>query len=234
MKVWAFQHIGHENLGTFEPVLKQRGADIRYICGKHEDISRLDAAEADLIILLGGPISVYDADNYPYLHHEIRLTEERVLNKKPLMGICLGAQIIAKTLGAKIYAGDQGKEIGWAPITINADGMQTALRHLDASQTNMMHWHGDTFDLPKGATLLASSAKYKKQAYMYGDHIIALQCHPEISNNKINLWVEAGQTQLDEVGVRAEDIYAGANEHGGHLSQQAALFLNEWLDSQGL
>ena len=234
MKLWAFQHIGYEDLGTFESVLKDRGFDIRYICGKHEDISNLDACEPDLMILLGGPMGVYEADHYPHLHHEMRLAEDRIRLKKPMLGICLGAQIIAKVLGGDVYPGRQGKEIGWSPIQVNAAGMQTPLRHLDHTLTSMMHWHGDTFDLPDGCTLLASSDDYKKQAYTYGDHVMAVQCHPEISNYKINLWIEGQTSEIEEVGLDAEKLYNDTAAYGAKLADQAALFLNEWLDEQGL
>lgn len=234
MKLWAFQHIGYEDLGTFETVLKDRGFDIRYICGKNEDISRLDATEPDLIILLGGPMGVYEADQYPHLHHEIKLAETRIRSGMPMLGICLGAQIIAKALGAKIYPGRQGKEIGWHPITVNEAGTQTPLRHLDEACTNMMHWHGDTFDMPDGCTLLASSNQYTKQAYAYSDHVLCIQCHPEISNYKINLWIEGGEAELDEVGLPPEKLYNDTAAYGSKLSDQAALFLNEWLDGQKL
>jgi GMP synthase (glutamine-hydrolysing) len=141
--------------------------------------------------------------------------------------------MIARALGAKTYEGRQGKEIGWSKISVNKEGMKTPFRHLDGEQTMMLHWHGDTFDLPDGAILLASSDKYNKQAYSYGDRIFCMQCHPEVTENKLRLWYASSQEQIEEVGLTVEKLKADAQAYNEKLSEQAAKFLNEWLDEQG-
>lgn len=233
-QVWAIQHIGYEDLGSFEPVLKSRGFEVKYFCSRHVDYKGLFAADPELIINLGGPMSVYDDERYPWVHAEQQFIEERIESEKPLMGICFGAQMIARALGANIYVGSQGKEIGWSKITVNDDGMKTPFRYLDGELTHMMHWHGDTFDLPDGAVLLASSDKYKKQAYSYGDHIFAMQCHPEVTEAKLKLWYASGMDEIAEVGQTIDQMKLDAHAYNEKLSTQAALFLNEWLDEQGL
>lgn len=233
-EVWAIQHVGYEDLGSFESVLKSRGYTVKYLCSRNLDYSRLYAGDADLIVVLGGPMGAYEVDKHPWIPFEIKFIRERIETGKPLMGICLGSQMIARACGAKAYKGPQGKEIGWEPITINTDGMKTPLRHLDGALTNMMHWHGDTFDLPDGATLLASSEKYSKQAYSIGDNILAVQCHPEVTESKLRLWYASDKGELAEVGKTVAELQNQAAHNGAQLQKQAALFLNEWLDEQGI
>lgn len=233
-QVWAIQHIGYEDLGSFEPVLKSRGFEVKYLCSRNIDYKGLFAQDPDLIIDLGGPMSVHDEDRHPWIVNERQFIKERIGSEKPLMGICFGAQMIASALGADTYEGKQGKEIGWSKITVNEEGQKTPFRHLDGSLTHMMHWHGNTFDLPDGAVLLALSDKYHKQAYSYGDHIFCMQCHPEVTEAKLRLWYSSGKNEIEEVGLTVDKMKADAHAYNEILSQQAALFLNEWLDEQGL
>lgn len=227
--VWAFQHVGYEDLGSIETILNEYNANIRYVCGKREDLKLLDPAEPDLLIVLGGPMGVYETDSYPYLLDEIDLVRRRIAGGKPILGICLGAQIIARALGAKVYKGGAGKEIGWHPITVNEAGMNTPVRHLDAAATNMMHWHGDTFDLPDGATLLAGSGNYK-QAYAYSDHVLAVQCHPEVTPRKLSRWYESDTGDIAEVpGLSVDKLKQDADLYGQTLKDQARLFFTEWM-----
>ncbi len=233
-QIWAIQHIGYEDLGSFEPVLKSRGFEVKYFCSRNIDYKGLFASDPDLVINLGGPMSVYDDEKHPWVHAEQQFIAERIESEKPLMGICFGAQMIAKALGANTYAGPQGKEIGWSKITVNDEGMKTPFRHLDGSKTHMLHWHGDTFDLPDGAVLLASSDHYQKQAYSYGDHIFCFQCHPEVTPAKLKLWYASNRHDIEEVGQTVDQLQKDSEVHNETLSKQAVLFLNEWLDEQGL
>ncbi len=235
-EIWAIQHIGYEDLGSFEPVLKSRGFEVKYFCSRNIDYSRLFATDPDLVIVLGGPMSVYDEEKNPWVPAEQKFVEERIESEKPILGICFGAQMIAKALGANVYEGTQGKEIGWSKITVNEDGMKTPFRHFDHDKTGtmMMHWHGDTFDLPDGAVLLASSELYAKQAYSYADHVFCMQCHPEVTESKLKLWYAGGVEQVEEVGLSIEQMKQDAHHYNEKLTDQASLFLNEWLDEQGL
>lgn len=231
--VWAIQHVGHEDLGSFEPVLKARGFNVHYLCSQYVDYADLDAGEADLIVDLGAPIAPYDDKNHPWIPYELEFIKRRIESQKPLMGICFGAQIIARALGAPCYKGDAGKELGWSKISVNEDGIKTPLRHFDGELTHMMHWHGDTFELPEGTTLLASSDLYQNQAYSYGAHVLGVQCHPEITESKLNLWYDYSAADLKDVGTSVEKLKAAAHEYAQKLTEQTALFLNEWLDEQG-
>jgi GMP synthase (glutamine-hydrolysing) len=228
-KVWAFVHVTHEDLGSFEHVLRAHGIRPRTFLTGTCDIERLDPAEPDLVIIMGGPMGVYEANTYPHLHHEIRFAEARMALGKPILGICLGSQIMAKALGARVYKGAT-KEVGWNPGSVNEDGMQTPLRHLDQSQCVCAHWHGDTFDLPKGAKLLASSAMYPHQAFSYGKNALALQFHPEVTEVKLERWYARLVCDIHEAGHTVESMREMAHRHGDRLKNQNRCFFTDWLD----
>lgn len=230
--VWAVQHIGYEDLGSFETTLVREGFDVRYICSARGDLAELDAQTPDLLVILGGPMGAYEEERYPFLSHEIAFAERRITAGLPLLGVCLGAQITAKALGAKVYKGEVGKEIGWHPVHVNEAGMKTPMRHLCHEATNMMHWHGDTFDQPQDTILLASSDLYACQAYTYASHVMALQCHPEVTPEKLERWYLGGAGEIAEIeGLTVNDLRRDADQYGKVLTAQADKFLTEWLHS---
>jgi GMP synthase-like glutamine amidotransferase len=134
-------------------------------------------ADIDLLIILGGPMSVNDEVKFPWLVEEKEFIRQAIAGGKPILGICLGAQLIANALGAKVYP-NAVKEIGWFPITGRDDNANSDLFQFPAS-TEVFHWHGETFDLPPGAQLIASSQACQNQAFQIGRSIIGLQCHLE-------------------------------------------------------
>lgn len=229
MKARFILHVEHEDMGSFEHVLHNHGIMAEIVYAPCCDISALDPHDGDILVLMGGPMSVNDAPDIPWLAHEIELVKQRIAANLPILGICLGSQIIAKALGAEIHTGPQGKEIGWMPIQVNEAGLNTPLRHLDGDHTSMFHWHGDTFDVPQGATLLASSPLYRNQAYAYGDNVLALQCHPEITEAKLERWYKKGEAQLIEVGKNVQDMRLNAQAFGPRLQAQNHAFFEEWL-----
>lgn len=149
--VVAIRHVHFEHLGTFGPVLESAGWAVRYVDGGIDDIRHLDAAAPGLLAVLGGPIGAYEEDKYPFLADELRLIERRLASGRPIIGICLGAQLMARALGSSVYPGP-AKEIGWHPLSLSEAGLASPLRHL--GDIPVMHWHGDTFDLPQGAERL--------------------------------------------------------------------------------
>jgi GMP synthase (glutamine-hydrolysing) len=158
------------------------------------------------LLIMGGPMAVYEMDQYPYLKNEARLIEEAIKANKHVLGVCLGAQMVAHALGARVYAGGQ-KEIGWHEIAITPDGMKDPLMSslaLDGrSAAQVFQWHGDTFDLPAGAVRLASSDLYPNQAFRYADRVYALQFHIEVTPKIVFDWLK------DEKGV--EGVNAESN-----------------------
>ena len=201
-KAWVITHVAFEDLGSFEQILKEEGFEIRYLNATCDDLSVINPETDDLLIILGGPISVNDVDEYPFIQHELEMLAKWLKADKPTLGICLGAQLIAKALGAKVYPG-QHKEIGWSPIHLDEAGSRSALRHLVGDGVCVLHWHGETFDLPEYAEHLASNEHYANQAFSYGK-ALALQFHPEVTQRGLEQWY-IGHTgeihQIDGVSV---------------------------------
>jgi GMP synthase (glutamine-hydrolysing) len=223
-----FTHEPAEGPAIFGDVLKARGfaQDIIY-APKHN----LDAVnkDADLLLVMGGPMGVYEVGKYPFITREVEFIKERIAAKRPILGICLGSQLMAAALGAKVYKGKAGQEIGWSDIKINADGQKGATRHLDGP---MFHWHGDTFDLPVGATLLASSEKYANQIYSYGNNALALQCHPEVKEGELEGWYEAFNNDVN--AAKVEKLRLDTKANISTLNAKTKKFFAEWLEVAGL
>lgn len=174
-RVAVIRHMAFEDMGIFGEVLAQRGCSVSTLDAGIDNLA--DAIrEADLAVILGGPIGVYETERYPFLKEELLALENRLAAGRPTLGICLGAQLIAAALGARVYPGGK-KEIGWSGIRLTGAGERSCLAAL-ASQP-VLHWHGDTFDLPQSAQLLASSAVYENQAFSLGNNVLALQFHAE-------------------------------------------------------
>ncbi len=231
MKTLIICHKSKTDAGAFEKILLERGYDVDVRLAYKSEAKDIDPCEHDLAIFMGGPMGVYQTDFFPYLKSEISYLEKRLAKDLPYLGICLGAQLMAKALGSDVFPGEAGKEIGWHSIKVNEAGMKTSLRHLDESKTPMMQWHGDTFDLPKDATLLASSDLYKNQAMSYGKNALGLQCHPEVTKGNIEMWLAFGCQELQQAGLSVPDLRAQTLKHINTLRGQRSLFFNEWLDS---
>lgn len=228
----VFRHYPGEDLSTFAPILESCGYAYQYINTPEEKISDSEVMEADILIIMGGPMGAYETDDHPYLREEIRLARARLDLDKPVLGVCLGAQIMANALGAKVYKGGKGKEIGWYPIFLTDAGKKSALAHLSPEKTSMFHWHGDTFDLPEGAVLLASSEMYPHQAFRFGKNSLAMQFHPEVSEIQITGTFEGFTDDLKEFGdvaAKIETLNRDSRANAGILAQQNGLFLREWL-----
>jgi GMP synthase (glutamine-hydrolysing) len=228
----AIRHISFEDLGTFEDVLVTKGFEIRYLEAGRDDLSAWDALEPDLLVLLGGPIGAYEDDLYPFLRDEMRLAERRLASGRPLLGICLGAQIMARALGSRVHPG-RAKEIGWTPLTLSEAGSVGPTSHLSAELTSMLHWHGDTFDLPAGATLLASTPLTKNQVYAWGESALAFQCHPEVQGEFIERWLIGHACELAHVGIRPPELREATARFGPALQVQGRKCFEQWLAESG-
>ncbi|MCB2102004.1 MAG: glutamine amidotransferase [Rhodobacterales bacterium] len=230
--VLALRHVPFEDLGIFAGPLAERGLDVTYRAPW--DGLDLDPAEPDLLVILGGPIGAYEEAAYPFLTDEIRLIEARLAAGKPILGICLGAQLMARALGARVYPGP-AKEIGWAPLTLTEAGRASPLAALGDDDAMVLHWHGDTFDLPPGAVHLARTALVEHQAYAVGTAALGLQFHPEVPAAAIESWLVghaneiAATTGVDPVTLRADTA-----RHAAACAARGRRFLNAWLDGAGL
>ena len=227
--VLAIRHVAFEDLGSFGPVLTGLGCHIRYIEVGLDDLRQVDPLTPDLVVLLGGPVGVYEDDVYPWIRDEVALAERRLAAGRPLLGLCLGSQMMARALGARVYPGT-GKEIGWAPVTLTEAGRKSCLSHLAPELTSVLHWHGDTFDLPRGALRLASTRQYENQAFSHGRTALALQFHPEAAARMLERWFigHAGEIAATP-RVSVPQLRADTQRHGPLLERQGALCLKQWL-----
>jgi GMP synthase (glutamine-hydrolysing) len=161
---------------------------------------------------------------------DIALVEARLKADRPTLGICLGAQIMARALGAKVYPGP-AKEIGWAPLTLSDAGKQSSLRFLDARETPVLHWHGDTFDLPDGATLLASTDFAPHQAFSWGKNALGVQFHPEVTALGLERWFVGHTAEISTTpGVDVPQLRADTSKYAAGLERQGRQFFDAWLE----
>ncbi len=180
MKLHWLQHVPFEGLGIIEDWAKSQHMEIS--CTRlFADEPLPDMESFDGLVIMGGPMSIYDHDEYSWLVEEKKFIKTTLDAGKTVLGICLGAQLIADALGAKVYPGPQ-KEIGWFPL----QGSHPLLPEI----LTAFHWHGDTFDLPKGTTPLASSAACKNQGFIYNNRVIALQFHLETTPESMEALIE--------------------------------------------
>lgn len=187
-RILICQHVPYEILGTFHPLLKQHQFRIRYANFSRNPDLKLKMDDYDGLVLLGGPMNVDEVLRYPFLSHEIQLIEEALKKEIPILGICLGAQLIAKCLGAKVSANHQG-EIGWKQISLTPEGEDCFLLESFSLQEMLFEWHHDSFTLPRGAKYLASSEDCNHQAFQYGNQTFAFQFHLEVDEAMVGRWL---------------------------------------------
>ncbi|MEN3951322.1 glutamine amidotransferase [Iodidimonas sp. SYSU 1G8] len=222
----VIRHLAFEDLGLFAAPLEARGWTIRIVDAGIDDIA--DAiADADLAVICGGPIGVYESDRYPFLLDELAAIERRVEAGLPTLGLCLGAQLIAAALGAPVYPGRR-KEIGWGRIQLTIDGRESCLAAV--AETPVLHWHGDTFDLPPGAALLASSDTYPHQAFAIGAHTLALQFHAEADPRRIEQWLIGHAAELSASGVDVPGLRQRTAAVRDAVEAAAPDLLNRWIE----
>lgn len=227
----ALRHVAFEDLGSFAPLLAARGFTIRYA---EVPLGQLDAdaaANAELLVVLGGPIGACEEESYPFLGAEIAVLAARLRAERPVLGICLGAQLMARALGAAVAPGP-AKEIGWAPLALTEAGRASCLRHLDGAP--VLHWHGDRFELPAGATRLAATPLCPNQAFASGVRALALQFHPEATAAGLEAWFVGHAAEIAATpGVSAAGLRADSARFAPELARRAEHLLADWLAGAG-
>lgn len=222
----AIRHVHFETLGTFEQELARAGYDIAYVDVGESDLAKFDALAPDFLAILGGPIGVYETDAYPFLEDEFSIVRKRLEAGLPLLGICLGAQLIAAALGAKV-APSGGKEIGFAPLTLTEAGRRSPLRHLDG--VPVLHWHGDAFGLPDGAELLATTP-LANQAFAISRNVLGLQFHAEAdTRDNLESWLIGHAAELAAAGINPVQIREACRANGLALRDAGRAMFKEWL-----
>ena len=224
----ALRHVAFEDLGLLSSVLDRAGWDVAFCEAAIDDLGHRSIENADLLIVLGGPIGVYEAEAYPFLSREIQLLERRLKQDRPTLGICLGAQLMARALGARVYAGDT-KEIGWGQITLTEQGAATCLAPLAEDGAAVLHWHGDTFDLPNGAMRLASNTHYENQAFAYGRNALALQFHLEADSRQLEEWYVGHAIELSAAGIPVTELRMTTAAVAPQLQDRASRIFGRWI-----
>jgi len=226
--IYAVRHVAFEALGLLQPLLTERSATIAY--GDAWAIDMDAARAADLLVILGGPISANDTAAYPFLETEIALARERLEVGRPLLGICLGAQIIARAMGGTVEPSPE-PEIGWAPVRLTDAGHVSVLRHLEG--VPVLHWHGESCEV-SGIASLADTEDCPVQAFQTGV-ALALQFHAEAGTGGIEPWLVGHCHEIAATpGVSVPDLRRDTAYYGPRLREWARAMFGEWLDNVGL
>ena len=221
----AICHVAFEDAGTLGPVLAQRGIHLTYLQAGVDDLS--PALAADLFAVLGGPIGIYEVDRYPFLKDELNVIEAVVKRHTPVVGICLGAQALAAVLAARVYPGPQA-ELGWDELTLTDEGKASPLQVLEGLR--VLNWHGDTFDLPSGATRLASTPLTPNQAFTYGPKVLALQFHVELEERDMERWLIGHTLELAKNKVDLGKMREATTRYAPPTNAASRTLFNSWLD----
>jgi GMP synthase (glutamine-hydrolysing) len=193
-KIMIFQHVGHEPLGTLNPMLKAAGFRIRYVNFGRDPMSEPDLEGYSGLIVLGGPMGVYEAPKFPHLKYEMKKIEEALKRGIPVLGICLGAQLVASVLGAQVRKNKQW-ELGWYKVGLTEHGQKDPLFGSYGESESVFQLHQDHFDPPKTATHLAFSELAEGQAFRYGEKVYGLQFHLEADQPMIRRWLAREENQ---------------------------------------
>lgn len=221
------RHVPVEGIAGFREPVEAAGYRLERIDVSDPAFATLDLREPDLLIMMGGPMSVYESDLYPWIACQQRRLAQRLELDRPTLGVCFGAQLIAAALGAEVFRGP-GKEIGFSPVTIREAARFGPLRHLEGQP--VLHWHGDTFSLPDGAELLASSERYEHQAFRRGRNILALQFHAEMGlDERFHVWTEQWPDDISAGGTTPERLRADHEAHGPTAVAAGRAMIAEWL-----
>jgi len=221
------RHVPYEGVAGYRDPIEAAGYAIDRIDVADPHFATLDLRQPDLLIMMGGPMGVYEQDSHPWIACQLRRLRLRLEADRPTLGVCFGAQMIAAALGAEVYAGPR-KEVGFHPVSLRNQG--SPLRHLE--DVPVLHWHGDTFTLPEGVELLASSPVYDHQAFRRGSNLLALQFHAEMGEDpRFHEWVRQWPESVVEAGQDEVSFRALHDALGPRAVQAGRRMIAEWLET---
>jgi GMP synthase (glutamine-hydrolysing) len=227
-KIIVLQHHPAENLGAIAQALEGAALAWQYVRIHDGHPVPKDMKGAGGLIVMGGPMSVYQTDRFPFLLHEMKLIEDAIKQNRPVLGICLGAQIVAAALGAKVEKNPAGKEIGWFPVRLAPATREDRLFRGVAETITPFHWHGDHFEPPSGAVTLASSDKTPCQAFRHGEKTWALQFHLEVTRSGIENMSNAFARELEREKIQAHAMLAESDAHLPALETIGDTIFTRW------
>src|ERR1700690_3313918 len=225
-KIWVMQHHPVENLGSIAEALEGAALAWQYVRVFDGQPVPKDMKGAGGLILMGGPQGVYEAEQHPYLKDEMRLIEDALKDDRPVLGVCLGSQLLAAALGAKVYKGAR-REIGWYPVRLTSEAKNDRLLKDVPEQFSAFHWHGDIFDLPDDSVTLASSDLSPIQAFRYRDKAYGFLCHLEVTEASVHAMVREFTDEAKHASLRA-DIVSGIDDSAEPLAKIAETVFSRW------
>lgn len=232
-KILVFQHVPYEPLGTLDPLLKEAGFRIRYVNFGRDPGQRPALDRYAAIIVLGGPMNADQIDTYPNLLTEVEILRQAVAQDMSVLGICLGAQLLAKALGGSV-ARNPVREVGWYDVQLTAAGRDDPVLSTFAARQEVFQWHEDGIVLPAGCENLATSPASEVQAFRYGEHAYGLQFHLEVDRSLIERWltVPANQPLLEaERGtIEPDAIRAATKGRIAALETLSRETFTRWID----
>ena len=232
MKIHCLLHVSFETPGTMLDWAALRGHELKYTRFFEKDAVLPQIHTFDALLIMGGHMNVDEEERYPWLRDEKRFISDCINAGKKVIGICLGAQLVAAALGAAVYPGTE-KEIGFFPLQFSAEGDRHKWFDHFTDHYPVFHWHGDTFDLPASALLIASTTVCKHQAFVIGDNILALQFHPEMNRDTIAAMVANDGNELCEEGkyIQSEEEINAGKTHLEQNKKDLFLLLDKFFNT---
>lgn len=227
--VLVLQHAKSETLGLIGDALRRAASEVRYVRTFEGQAVPDDPDDHSGLIVMGGPMGVYETNRYPFLLDEMNLIEGFLKLRLPVLGVCLGSQLLAATLGARVHKGRQ-KEIGWYPVELTTNGKQDRLWQNLPSGFVAYHWHGDAFDLPKQSSLLASSEITPVQAYRYDERAYGVLFHLEVTENHVREMLTEFGDEIQQENLSAERILEEAKDHLEPIEKMGATVFSRWVE----
>ena len=235
-RLLVFQHVAAEPLGTLDPLIRRRGHRIRFVNFEREPDAQPTMDRYHGLVVLGGPMNISEQDRRPHLRTEMRVIEQALAAGKPVLGICLGAQLLAHVLGAPVRRHERA-EIGWYELATTDHGRTDPVVSALGESTRVFQWHMCTFDLPSGTQHLARTAGCENQAFRHGSCAYGFQFHLEVDQPLIERWLARPEycAELVDAGLGhdANDIRVHTEQHVGAMQRTADVVFNNFLDLIG-
>jgi GMP synthase (glutamine-hydrolysing) len=226
-RVLAVQHVSEEPPGLIASALAAAGIELAVVLAHAGEKVPASAEGLEGLLVLGGPMAVYQAERYPHLRAEMRLIESALARGMPVLGVCLGSQLLAAVLGARVEKGPR-QEIGWFPVTVEPAAAEDPLFSPLPASFTALHWHGDVFELPRGATHLARSELTRHQAFRHGKAAFGILFHAEWTGEQLPAIAAACEQELEEAGVSRDALLRGARFHGAELERLGLSLYGRW------
>ena len=222
----VLQHDPSISLGNLEPVLRKHGYEIAIVDATTPALDQHDPVDAELVVILGNEDGVYEKGHKPYIAAEEEWIQSRLAAQRPTLGVCFGAQIMASALGGEVYKGDS-TQVGYRSIEPTEAGTSSPVSCF--AGIPVVQWHGDTFTLPAGTTRLAGSPDYENEAFGIGDWALAVQFHPEVTDELYANWINDGRSTIDALGLDPDELCAQHGERNAAMTAASAEMLSRFL-----